>query len=147
MGTAHGAEELGLCPHGRACQAGVYGHYIGFSLKKVAVDTSRSLARTFHDWSIHQGRALCETTSITWRFLQSFLKRCSKFTNSRVAYFGFLMRNGSSNASIDGHKGPTLDWWAAECSVDMVSPKTTRTDAIWSPITPSAWPIPGAPCL
>ena len=22
MGTAHGAEELGLCPHGLACQAG-----------------------------------------------------------------------------------------------------------------------------
>jgi hypothetical protein len=40
MGTAHGAEELGLCSHGRACHAGVYGHYIGFSLKKVAVDAS-----------------------------------------------------------------------------------------------------------
>jgi hypothetical protein len=24
MGTEHGAEELGLCSHGRACQAGVY---------------------------------------------------------------------------------------------------------------------------
>jgi hypothetical protein len=34
MGTAYGAEELGLCSHGRACQAGVYGHYIGFSLEK-----------------------------------------------------------------------------------------------------------------
>jgi hypothetical protein len=89
---------------------------------------------TFHDWSTHQGRALCETTSVTWRFLQPFLKRFSRFTNSRVAYFGFLMRNGSSNASIDGYKGPTLDWWAAKCSVDMVSPKTTRTDAIRSPI-------------
>ena len=44
------------------------------------------------------------------------------------------MRNGSSNASIDGHKGPTLDWRAANCSVDMVSPKTTRTDAIRRPI-------------
>ena len=32
MGTAHGAEELGLCPHGLACQAGAWGRYIGFSL-------------------------------------------------------------------------------------------------------------------
>jgi hypothetical protein len=30
MGTAHGAEELGLCPHGLACQAGAWGRYIGF---------------------------------------------------------------------------------------------------------------------
>jgi hypothetical protein len=44
------------------------------------------------------------------------------------------MRNGSSNASIDGHKGPTLDWWAVKYSVDMVSPKTTRTNAIRRPI-------------
>jgi hypothetical protein len=44
------------------------------------------------------------------------------------------MRNGSSNASIDGHKGPTLDWRAANCSVDTVSPKTTHTDAIRRPI-------------
>ena len=32
MGTAHGAEELGLCPHGLACHAGARGHYIGFCL-------------------------------------------------------------------------------------------------------------------
>jgi hypothetical protein len=32
MGTAHGAEELGLCPHGPACQAGAWGRYIGFCL-------------------------------------------------------------------------------------------------------------------
>jgi hypothetical protein len=32
MGTAHGAGELGLCPHGLACQAGTWGHYIGFCL-------------------------------------------------------------------------------------------------------------------
>jgi hypothetical protein len=32
MGTAHGAEELGLCPHGLACQAGTWGRYIGFCL-------------------------------------------------------------------------------------------------------------------
>ena len=30
MGTAHGAEELGLCPHGLAYQAGAWGGYIGF---------------------------------------------------------------------------------------------------------------------
>jgi hypothetical protein len=30
MGTAHGAEELGLCPHGLAWQAGAWGRYIGF---------------------------------------------------------------------------------------------------------------------
>jgi hypothetical protein len=30
MGTAHGAEELGLCPHGLACQAGAWGLYMGF---------------------------------------------------------------------------------------------------------------------
>ena len=32
MGTAHGAEELGLCPHGLACQAGAWGRYTGFCL-------------------------------------------------------------------------------------------------------------------
>ena len=32
MGTAHGAEELGLCPHGLACQASAWGLYIGFCL-------------------------------------------------------------------------------------------------------------------
>ena len=32
MGTAHGAEELGVCPHGLACQAGALGRYIGFCL-------------------------------------------------------------------------------------------------------------------
>jgi hypothetical protein len=32
MGTAHGAEELGLCPHVLACQAGPWGRYIGFCL-------------------------------------------------------------------------------------------------------------------
>jgi hypothetical protein len=32
MGTAHGAEELGLCPHGLACQAGTWGRYTGFCL-------------------------------------------------------------------------------------------------------------------
>jgi hypothetical protein len=32
MGTANGAEELGLCPHGLACQAGAWGRYIGFCL-------------------------------------------------------------------------------------------------------------------
>jgi hypothetical protein len=32
MGTAHGAEELGLCPPGLACQAGPWGRYIGFCL-------------------------------------------------------------------------------------------------------------------
>ena len=32
MDTAHGAEELGLCPHGLACQAGAWGRYIGFCL-------------------------------------------------------------------------------------------------------------------
>ena len=32
MGTTHGANELGLCPHGHACQAGAWGRYIGFCL-------------------------------------------------------------------------------------------------------------------
>jgi hypothetical protein len=32
MGTAHGAEELGLCSHGLACQTGAKGRYIGFCL-------------------------------------------------------------------------------------------------------------------
>jgi hypothetical protein len=32
MGTAHGANELGLRPHGLACQAGTWGRYIGFCL-------------------------------------------------------------------------------------------------------------------
>jgi hypothetical protein len=30
MGTAHGAEELGMCLHGHACQADAWGRYIGF---------------------------------------------------------------------------------------------------------------------
>jgi hypothetical protein len=30
MGTAHVAEELGLCSHGLACQAGAWGRYMGF---------------------------------------------------------------------------------------------------------------------
>jgi hypothetical protein len=30
MGTAHSAEELYLCSHGLACQAGAWGRYIGF---------------------------------------------------------------------------------------------------------------------
>jgi hypothetical protein len=32
MGTAHGAEELGLCPHGHASQAGAWGRYMGLCL-------------------------------------------------------------------------------------------------------------------
>jgi hypothetical protein len=32
MGTAHDADELGLWPHGLACQAGTWGRYIGFCL-------------------------------------------------------------------------------------------------------------------
>jgi hypothetical protein len=32
MGTTHGAEELGLCSQGLACQAGAWGHYMGFCL-------------------------------------------------------------------------------------------------------------------
>jgi hypothetical protein len=32
MGTAHGAEELGLCSHRLACQAGARGRYMGFGL-------------------------------------------------------------------------------------------------------------------
>ena len=32
MGTAHGAEELGLCSHGLACQAAAWGRYIGVCL-------------------------------------------------------------------------------------------------------------------
>jgi hypothetical protein len=32
MGTAHDADELGLRPHGLACQAGAWGRYIGFCL-------------------------------------------------------------------------------------------------------------------
>jgi hypothetical protein len=32
MGTTHGAEELGLCPNGLACQAGAWGRYAGFCL-------------------------------------------------------------------------------------------------------------------
>ena len=32
MGIAHGAEELGLCFHGLACQAGAWGRYTGFCL-------------------------------------------------------------------------------------------------------------------
>ena len=27
MGTAHGAEELGLCPHGHTCQVGAGGRH------------------------------------------------------------------------------------------------------------------------
>ena len=33
MGTAHGADELGLCSHGLSCQAGTWGCYIGLCLR------------------------------------------------------------------------------------------------------------------
>jgi hypothetical protein len=33
MGIAHGADELGLCPHGLAYQAGAWGRYTGFCLE------------------------------------------------------------------------------------------------------------------
>jgi hypothetical protein len=33
MGTTHGTEELGLCSHGLACQAGTWGRYIGFCVR------------------------------------------------------------------------------------------------------------------
>ena len=36
MGTIYGAEELGLCSHGLACQAGAWGRYIGFYLEDMA---------------------------------------------------------------------------------------------------------------
>jgi hypothetical protein len=32
MGTTHGADELGLCFHGLACQAGAWGRYVQFCL-------------------------------------------------------------------------------------------------------------------
>ena len=53
MGTAHGAEELGLCPHGLAYQAGVWGRYIGFC------------PRYGHIWKIQ--------TSICWQNYSSRL--------------------------------------------------------------------------
>ena len=37
MGTAHGAEELGLCPHGLACQAGAWGRYHGVLTTAVCI--------------------------------------------------------------------------------------------------------------
>jgi hypothetical protein len=40
MGIAHGAEELGLCSHGLACQAGAWGRYIGFRLRNSIWDRS-----------------------------------------------------------------------------------------------------------
>jgi hypothetical protein len=43
MGTANGTEELGLCPHGLACEAGAWGRYIGFCL----------LVGSGHGWKIH----------------------------------------------------------------------------------------------
>ena len=33
MGTTHDAEELGMCSHGLACQAGAWGRYMGFCLR------------------------------------------------------------------------------------------------------------------
>jgi hypothetical protein len=44
MGTAHGAEELGLCSHGRAWQVGVYGHF--FKGKPYVVAPGADLAGT-----------------------------------------------------------------------------------------------------
>ena len=40
MGTVHGADELGLCSHGRACQAGVYDRFFKGKPYVVAVDAS-----------------------------------------------------------------------------------------------------------
>jgi hypothetical protein len=47
MGTAHGAEELGLCPHGLACQAGTWVRYIGFCLGYVVKGS------VYHKWRLH----------------------------------------------------------------------------------------------
>ena len=41
---------------------------------------------TFNYWSIYQGRALCETTSVTWRFLQPLLKRFSRTQDREVNF-------------------------------------------------------------
>jgi hypothetical protein len=45
MGTAHGADELGLYPHGLACQAGAWGRYIGFCLGYGHIWTKSKLKR------------------------------------------------------------------------------------------------------
>jgi hypothetical protein len=39
--------------------------------------------KTFHDWSTHQGLAFCETTSVTWHFLQPLLKRFPRTPDPR----------------------------------------------------------------
>jgi hypothetical protein len=55
MGTVHGAEELGLCPHGLAFQAGAWGRYKGFCLGYG------------HIWKIQywKGRQKCSAKPIT----------------------------------------------------------------------------------
>jgi hypothetical protein len=45
MGTTHGAEELGLCFHVLACQAGAWGRYIGFCLEYGHIWRNGSLKR------------------------------------------------------------------------------------------------------
>jgi hypothetical protein len=43
QGTAHGAEELGLCPHGLVCQAGAWGRYIRFCLEGEVVEMTAAV--------------------------------------------------------------------------------------------------------
>jgi hypothetical protein len=47
MGTTHGAEELGLCPHGLAYQAGAWGRYIVDILNLVLTKPSAAFGGTF----------------------------------------------------------------------------------------------------
>ena len=51
------------------------------------VGTMCGAHETFQDWSTHQGQALCETTSVTWRFLQLFLKRFWRTLESLFNFF------------------------------------------------------------
>jgi hypothetical protein len=57
---------------------------------------------TFQDWSTHQLRALCETRSVAWRFLQPFLERfCGRF---QLTFGRFRPQKRSRNAHSNAHR-------------------------------------------
>ena len=96
MGTAHGAEELGLCPHGLACQAGAWGRYIGFCLGYGHI---RETAY-WKCWQKYSARpiTLSHDEILTNGFLHLNVERCrcglryraSESRNARASYWHIL---------------------------------------------------------
>ena len=74
-------------PYVAAPRAGLVGKPMG--AQAWLLGTICGAHETFWDWLTHQGRALCPTTSVTWRFLQPFLGRFSRTSESMFNLFQF----------------------------------------------------------